>query len=839
MYISNNIKKAILLSFSSLFIQLPVFSQNTTQEPINNIPYKYMMPPKEIMSIVDAPLSPVVNIAPNGDYMLLMERPSLPSINEFSAPELKLAGIRINPLTHGGSRILSYSNLKFKRVSTDKPLKINGLPSKARINYVTWSPDSRKVAFTNTKENGIELWVVDIYKKQANLISKMNLNATFGKPFQWLSNSKSLICTVVPGDIGKEPEKPKFSSSPIVQESFGKQAASRTYPDLLTNNYDEKLFEYYFSSKLVKLNLDGKVERLTNKLLISGFEASPDGNYVLVQSIHRPFSYVVPYYRFPEKSDILNMSGKIVKELEDSPLAEEVPISFDSVPTGKRNISWRNDKGSVLYWVEAQDKGDPKTSSKIRDIVYTLPSPFKDKPKQLIQLSNRFDDIMWGDSKLAIVKEKWWKTRNEKTWILPPDYPQFQPKMIFDRSSEDRYSDPGSPITTMNKYGSQVLLTGQDNSVYMSGLGASPEGDKPFLDKFNLRTLKSERLWRSSPPYLENLVKIIDEKNLRLITKIESTNKQPNYYVRNLSKNMMSQITDFPHPTPQLADVKKEIITYKREDGVSLNATLYLPPNYEPKSGKKLPMLMWAYPREFKNADAAGQIQGSPYEFIRIGWGSPLFWLTQGYAILEGPAMPIIGEGDKEPNDTYVKQLVSSAKAAVDEVIKRGITEKDKIAIGGHSYGAFMTANLLAHSDLFKTGIARSGAYNRTLTPFGFQSEERTLWQVPEIYSQMSPFNNANKINEPILLIHGANDENPGTFPMQSERMYSAIKGLGGKVRLVMLPYEGHHYQARESVMHMLWEMNEWLNRNLKDNITKTDNIKTPKKNPKPKFKNK
>lgn len=830
MYISNNIKKTVLLALSSLFLQLPVYSQESN----NIIPNKYMIPPKEIVNIVDAPLSPVINISPNSEYMLIMERPALPSISEFSAPELKLAGIRINPLNHSVSRTLSYNNLKIKKLSTENASKIKGLPSKAKINYVTWSPDSKKVAFTNTKENGIELWFIDIEKKQANLVSKMNLNATFGKPFQWLSDSQNLICTVVPGDIKSEPEKPKFSSSPIVQESMGKKSASRTYPDLLTNSYDEKLFEYYFTSKLVKLSLDGKSQRLTDKLLISSFEASPDAKYILVQSIHRPFSYVVPYYRFPEKSEIIDMSGKIVKDLFDAPLAEEIPTSFDAVPTGKRNISWRNDKASTLYWLETQDKGDPKIEVKVRDIIYTLNSPFKEKAKSLIQLSSRFDEIIWGDSKLAIVKEKWWKTRKEKTWILPPDFPQFQPKLVYDRSYEDKYSDPGQPITKSNKYGTQVLLTSSDNSIYLTGLGASSEGNKPFLDKLNLKSLEPQRLWRSSPPYLENLVNVIDEKNLRLVTKIESTSKQPNYYVRNVFKNMMSQITDFPHPTPQLANIKKEIITYNREDGVKLNATLYLPPNYDPKSGKKLPMLMWAYPREFKSADAAGQIQGSPYEFIRISWGSPLYWLTQGYAILEGPAMPIIGEGNKEPNDTYIKQLVSSAKAAVDEVIRRGITEKGKIAIGGHSYGAFMTANLLAHSDLFKTGIARSGAYNRTLTPFGFQSEERTLWQVPEVYSQMSPFNNAEKINEPILIIHGANDENPGTFPIQSERMYSAIKGLGGKARLVMLPYEGHHYQSRESVMHMLWEMNEWLNRNI--NEPEKTQLKIDKKNPKPKM---
>lgn len=824
MLVSGKFKKAVLLSFSTLLLQLPVFSQDNQ----NSLPDKYMMPPKEIAAIVDAPLSPVISVSPDSQNMIVLERPALPSITEFSAPELKLAGIRINSLTHGASRALSYSNIKIKKISAEALSQIKGLPSKAKINYVTWSPDSKKVAFTNTKNDSIELWVIDIEKKQAKKLSDINLNATFTKPFQWLTDSKNLVIAAVPGDIGKEPQKPSVPSSPVVQESIGKKAASRTYPDLLTNTYDEKMFEYYFTSKLVKIDLDGKIKKITDKMLISSFEVSPDSKYILVENIHRPFSYLVPYYRFPQKSQVFDMSGNVVKEIFDASLGEEIPTSFDAVPTGKRNISWRTDKEATLYWVEAQDKGDPKIESKLRDTVYTLNAPFKDKAKPLIQLSTRFNEVIWGNNKVAIVKESWWKTRKEKTWILPPDFPQFKPKLVYDRSYEDRYNDPGHPLTKTSKFGTQVLFTtDSDNAIYMYGTGASSEGDKPFLDKLELKNLETERLWRSSPPYLENLIKIIDEKNMRMLTRVESTNKSPNYYIRNLQKNMINQITDFPHPTPQLADVKKEIISYKRDDGVTLNATLYLPPGYDPKKGKKLPMLMWAYPREFKSADAAGQVQGSPYEFIRIGWGSPLYWLTQGYAILEGPAMPIIGEGDKEPNDTYVKQLVSSAKAAVDEIVKRGITEPGKIAIGGHSYGAFMTANLLAHSDLFKTGIARSGAYNRTLTPFGFQSEERTLWQAPEIYSAMAPFNNAQKINEPILLIHGMNDENPGTFPIQSERMYSAIKGLGGKARLVMLPLEGHHYQARESVMHMLWEMTEWLNKNLKNEPVKTEVKKT------------
>ncbi|RYX99626.1 S9 family peptidase, partial [bacterium] len=509
MVVSSKFKKSLLLTF--LGISSFSFSVLAAEKETSTIPNKYMMPPKEISAIVDAPLSPVVSISHDNQYMLLMTRAALPSIAEFAAPELKVAGIRINPLNHGSSRALSYNDLKLKKVSSDKAMKISGLPDKAKINYVTWSPDSKKIAFANTKADSIEIWIINIETKQAKQLSKIKLNATFGKPFQWLSDSKSLVCTVVPGDIGPEPANSKVPTAPVVQESIGKKAASRTYPDLITNKYDEKMFKHHFSSKLVKLHIDGGMRKLTDKMLIANFEVSPNGNYILTQAIHEPFSYVMPYYIFPEKTTVIDISGKVIKVINDSPLEEEMSTAFDAVPKGKREISWRADNPATLYWVEAQDKGDPKVEAKIRDTVYTLDAPFTAKAKPFISLESRFNSIIWGDNKVALVKERWWKTRKEKTWMLPPDFPQFKPKLIFDRSYEDKYTDPGLPLTKAGKFGTQVLYISNDNALYMSGDGASPEGNMPFLDKFDLKALKSKRLWRSAPPYFENFLRVIDE----------------------------------------------------------------------------------------------------------------------------------------------------------------------------------------------------------------------------------------------------------------------------------------------------------------------------------------
>jgi dipeptidyl aminopeptidase/acylaminoacyl peptidase len=446
-----------------------------------------------------------------------------------------------------------------------------------------------------------------------------------------------------------------------------------------------------------------------------------------------------------------------------------------------------------------------------------LSAPFSTKPTPLVSFGSRYREIQWGNEKIALATEWWWKNRNVRTWIIKPDVAEAGKTLLFDYSWEDRYNDPGQPLMKKTASGRSVLLIDNNGkTLYLSGAGASPEGDRPFFDELDLTTQKKNRLWRSQAPYYERPIQLLDPEMMTLLTRREAIKEPPNYFIRDLKNEKLTQITDFPHPTPQLADIQKELIRYDREDGIRLTGTLYLPPNYKPEDGP-LPMLVWAYPGEYKSADAAGQVTASPYRFVHIGWWSPAVWVAMGYAVLDDPTMPIVGEGDEEPNDTYVEQLVASAKAAVDVMARRGVAEPGRITIAGHSYGAFMTANLLAHSDFFSAGIARSGAYNRTLTPFGFQAEERTFWEAPEVYFKMSPFMHAEKVNEPILLIHGEADNNSGTFPIQSKRFYHAIKGHGGMARLVMLPHESHGYRARESILHMLWETNNWLEKHMKN----------------------
>jgi dipeptidyl aminopeptidase/acylaminoacyl peptidase len=599
-----------------------------------------------------------------------------------------------------------------------------------------------------------------------------------------------------------------------VQENIGKTAPARTYQDLLGSPHDERLFAHYLTSQLAMVGLDGSITRIGEPALIWAFDPAPAGDYLLVRTLHRPFSYLVPAERFPERIEVWDLEGTVLREIADLPLREEIPIARGSVATGPRQVQWRADAPAELCWAEALDGGDAGAEADLRDRLFLLSAPFDGDPVPWLSLELRFGEIMWGHEDLAIATEWWWDTRTTRAWRASPSDPGAEPVLLIDRSWEDAYADPGLPVMIRNGYGREVMLTADDAStVFLVGDGASPEGDRPFLDTFDTFHRESARLFRSEAPYYERPVVPLSKEGRYVITGRESVEEVPNYFVRDLVQGTLRQITFFPHPTPELAGLQKELIRYKRTDGVDLNATLYLPPGYDPEADGPLPMLVWAYPREYRSADAAGQVRESPYRFDWIGWWSPTIWLTQGYAALDGPTMPIIGEGDEQPNDTYIQQLVASAAAAVDEVVRRGVTERGRIAIGGHSYGAFMAANLLAHSDLFTAGIAQTGAYNRTLTPFGFQSEDRTLWEAPDVYFEMSPFMHADKMNEPILIVHGDADSNPGTFPMQSERFYNALKGLGKDARLVMLPLESHSYRARESILHLLWETQEWLDR--------------------------
>lgn len=797
----------------------------------------YQKPPKPIGDILESPPTPNVSVSPTRDRLLVMEGLRQPPIADLAAPMLRLAGLRINPATNGRHHPPRIIALTLLNIADGKQTKL-ATPAHAYLSAPIWSADGKHFAFTNTISDtskvlaggkhltvatdqtpGIELWIGDAATGALKKIGRVRISAVFGEPLQWMPDQKTLLVQLVPASRGQEPEEPKVPAGPNVQESSGKPAPVRTYEDMLQNPHDEDLFDYYATAQMAFVDVaTGKITNVGTPAIFQTIDPSPDGQHILVAKVHKPYSYLIPVYDFPKRVEVWERSGKLEHTVADLPMADHVPI--EGVLTGPRSYHWRPTAKATLVWAEALDEGNPKKKAPYRDRIVSLAAPFSGQPVELAKLEQRFVGgrgfggaaLMYGE-KFAFVNDYDRNKRWVRTFSIDPDQAAQTPKLVWSRSAQDRYNDPGAPLMRTRADGTQVIWQNGD-TIYLRGEGASAQGDHPFLAKFDLATQKAERYFQSEEKAYEQPVALLSGDGSKFLTRYETPDDPPNYFVRTAGSAEKKALTSFPDPAPQLKGITKQLVTYKRADGVGLSFTLYLPPNYQ--KGTALPSVVWAYPLEYNDAATASQVSGSPYRFTTVSGLSELFFLTQGYAVLDNMTMPVVGDPETM-NETYVEQIVASAKAGIDKAVEMGVTDRNRVGVGGHSYGAFMTANLLAHSDLFKAGIARSGAYNRTLTPFGFQSERRTFWEAADMYLKVSPFRFADKIKRPILLIHGEADDNSGTFPIQSERMYQALKGNGGTVRYVTLPYEAHGYQALESVEHVQWEMITWFDKWVKN----------------------
>lgn len=802
--------KLKLSLFSFLLIGISSFAQENVT---------YQKPSKEILDLVDYERAPSVSMDTKKEYMLLSYRNTYKTLDDLNQDEMKLGGLRINPITNISSTVTYVNNLKVRKISGKEEVQVSGLPANAKISNIAWSPNEKKMSFSNTTATGVELWVLDIASAKATKLTDATVNANLGSPFSWFKDNETILVKMLPKNRPALINAAKdIPTGPIVSTADGSKSQNRTYQDLLKNKTDEANFESLVTSELYKVGLNGTRTLFMPADLYAGESFSPDGNYLMVSTIQKPFSYIVPLNRFPSKTVVYDLTGKAIRTVNEVPLNEIMPKGFMAVRKGRRSMGWRADTPATLSFVEALDEGDPANKVEFRDEVFLWEAPFSNNPTSLAKTGQRYGGITWANANTAVLFDQWYDTRNERTFLINPSKPGEKPKLVWDRNSQDIYSDPGSFETVKNQYGRHVLALEGDNA-YLLGEGHTKDGQFPFVDEFNIKTLKTKRLYQSNyKDKIESIFSIEDFKKGDVLVQIQSKTEYPNYYFRNIKKkNSLTQITNFKNPFESIKNVHKEVIKYKRKDGVELSGTLYLPAGYDKAKKEKLPLLIWAYPEEYKDKNSAGQSSQNPNEFTFPYYGSFVYWVTKGYAVLDDASFPIVGEGETEPNDTFIQQLVDNAEAAINAVDKLGYINPKKVAVGGHSYGAFMTANLLTHSNLFACGIARSGAYNRTLTPFGFQSEQRNYWESPEIYNTMSPFMNADKMKTPLLLTHGEADNNPGTFTLQTERYFQALKGLGAPVRMVILPKESHSYVAKENILHLLWEQDQFLEKHLKN----------------------
>ncbi len=799
-------------SFIAIFC-LPALAGAQQASPLET---GYQLPPKVIVDILDAPPPPTAIVSPTRQVMALLDRASMPRISELAEPMLRLAGNRVNPKTNAQHNPQSMLGITLKRIADGREMKIVLAPG-VRISSPAFSPDGKRLSFSVFRSGGVDLWMADVSTAQARLVA-VGINGLGG--CSWLNDSTAMLCQMVPVGRGPAPAPPSVPAGPRIQENMGQAAPVSTYQDLLTSAHDEKLYDYYFTAQLATITTAGVKTPIGKPAIFSTASVSPDGKYILVVRTRRPYSRLVTDSQFPKDIEVWSRAGDVVRKIGEQPLGESIPIG--GVTTGPRSYRWHAVDPSTLVWVEALDAGDAGKQVPNRDRILALKAPFSGDPIEVVKTAFRFQGISWTETGTALISESDRATRLTRTWLVDSNT---APRKLWERNSQDRYNDPGAPIDRSGSVsggrgggGNRPLIQNGD-FIYLAGSGASPKGDRPFLSRLNLKTLAAERLFQTDDASYETVAALLTDDGKQVLTRYETKAEFPNYYLRDLAAGTRKALTQFKDPAPQLTGIDKQLVTYERKDGVKLSATVYLPPGYKP--GTRLPFVLWAYPAEFTDAASASQVTGSANRFTTISGASHLLFLTQGYGVLDNPTMPIIGAGETA-NDTYVEQLVASAEAAVNKIVEMGVADRDRIGVSGHSYGAFMTANLLAHSRLFRAGAARSGAYNRTLTPFGFQNEERTFWEVPEVYSKMSPFWYAHKVEDPILLIHGEADNNSGTFPIQSERFYMALKGNGKTVRYVTLPLEAHGYAARESNLHVLYEWINWFDKYVKNAPPKT-----------------
>jgi dipeptidyl aminopeptidase/acylaminoacyl peptidase len=779
----------------------------------------YRKPSQAVLDVLNAPPTPVLTFSPTRDFALQGQPVANPPLAELAEPMYRIAGMRINPKTNGLHNATFNSALKLLKIPEGAEIVVQTPPG-AKISGLRWSSDGKHFAFTNTAATGIELWVGDTTGK-THRVEGVRVNGVMGgggrggagSDVQWMPGNKGLLVAIVNPNRGPEPREPLVPIGPHVQESLGGGTPAPTLEDMLQSPHDEDLFVYYATSQLATVDLaTSKVTPFGKAGIVSSARTSPDGKNILVITIHKPFSYLHSAASFPHDIEVWDLTGKVLHKVAGIPLEDKLPVN--GVMTGPRNVTWRPSDPATLIWVEAIDGGDLRNNVPYRDRIVALKAPFTGEPREALKIEQRFAGIqMGGHGGFALVTDTERKTRRVRTFQIDLDNPGQAPKLIWSRNNQDRYADPGTPLTKAVPGGEPAILQDGDN-IFLTGAGSSPSGDHPFLNRYNLVTQKTETLFKCDDGHYETVVALVDDHGNRFLTRRESPTEPPNYFVRGATGAPVA-VTKFADPQPSIRNIRKELVKYKREDGVELSFTLYLPAGYQ--QGTRLPTVMWAYPYEYSDSATASQVSGSTKRFTEMRGYSELLFALEGYAVLANTAMPIVGSDPDAVNNSFVEQVVMDARGAIDKAVEMGVTDRARVGVGGHSYGAFMTDTLLAHSDLFQAGIAESGAPNRTLTPFGFQSERRTLWEAPDVYLKMSPFMYADKIKAPILFIHGEADDNSGTFPIQSERMYEAVRGNGGITRLVFLPFEAHGYRGKETIEHVVWEKFAWFDKYVKN----------------------
>ena len=859
----------------SLLAQGPAQNGSWADEIIKK--ESYATPPPELADAVLAPRHLNVtlsSVSPDKKWFVDEIGDGPVVMKTFSKPFHELGGVFIDHKANRARTLTIRNNAGIQLISaTDGSRKPIQVPAGLRVSNATWSPDGTAIAYFGHAEDATHIYIADVASGKSRQLSKIPILATMVSSFEFTDNGRQIAAVVIPDGRAAMPTAPTAPTGPTVKLSDSAKNRLRTFPSLMSTPYEKDLLKWHATGQLALIDVkQGTVKKFGKPDMIRSVDFAPDGKYARVTRMVEPFSYDVPVNNFGSVEEVWDATGTSLVKLNERPLNLGVQDDTQDPPAagggrgaqqnqqGRRELAWRAD-GQGLTYVEqeaapertgrrggqAGDTADDQDAASAqrggrgapqppqrKDRVYQWTAPFTDATKKVIyehptRLSgHRFSP----DMKVLFFSERAGQNTLDKAVYL--DAPA-QTYTLARYRADDIYVNPGSIVGVRGAApagggrgggrggagaagSTPVLMSADSEHVFYQGTSYAKNpndvGPKTFIDKVAIKTGTKTRIYESdNTDVYERVSTIIDpDAGSFIVTREGPTEVPQQYLVQNGQRLALTKNQDV---TPDLTKMKLERFTVERPDGFKFRVTVNLPQNFIP--GSRPPALFWFYPREFADQDSYDRPDRTfnKNAFPNFGTRSMEFFTRLGYAVVE-PDSPIVG-AQGAMNDNYVHDLRTNLAVVIDELDKRGLADRHRLAIGGHSYGAFSAVNAMVHTPFFKAGIAGDGAYNRTLTPLGFQSERRDLWQAPHVYLGMSPFLYAQNMTGALLMYHGYADQNVGTDPDNSIRLYHALNGLGKTAALYMYPLEDHGPASRETLLVLWARWAAWLDKYVKN----------------------